>query len=69
MSKIKLTKKFVTKTCKIALNEDLLPSGDITSSLISNKSKTKAKLISDDAGIVAGLEFAKNTFKLVDKNI
>ena len=69
MSKIKLTKKFVKKTCKIALNEDLLPSGDITSGLIKNKSKIKAKLISDDAGIVAGLEFAKNTFKLVDKNI
>ena len=69
MSKIKLSKQFIQNTCKTALNEDLFPSGDITSDLISNNSTIKAKLISNDKGIIAGLEFAKNTFKLIDKKI
>ena len=69
MSKIKLSKQFIQNICKIALNEDLFPSGDITSELINNNSKIKAKLITNDKGIIAGLEFAKNTFKLIDKKI
>ena len=69
MSKIKLSKQFIQNTCKTALNEDLFPSGDVTSDLISNNSTIKAKLISNDKGIIAGLEFAKNTFKLIDKKI
>ena len=36
MSKIKLSKEFIRNTVKLALNEDLYPSGDITSSLIKN---------------------------------
>ena len=36
MSKIKLSKEFIRSTVKLALNEDLYPSGDITSSLIEN---------------------------------
>ena len=36
MSKIKLSKEFIKSTVKLALNEDLYPSGDITSSLINN---------------------------------
>ena len=69
MSKIKLSKQFIKNTCKIALNEDLFPDGDITTNLIKNNMMVKAKLISNDNGIIAGLEFAKNTFKLIDKNI
>jgi len=69
VSKIKLSKQFIQNICKIALNEDLFPSGDITSELINNNSKIKAKLITNDKGIIAGLEFAKNTFKLIDKKI
>ena len=69
MSKIRLSKQFIQNICKIALNEDLFPSGDITSELINNNSKIKAKLITNDKGIIAGLEFAKNTFKLIDKKI
>ena len=69
MSKIKLSKHFIKSTCKIALNEDLFPSGDITSALMSNKSVIKAKIISNEKGIIAGIEFAKNTFKLIDSSI
>ena len=36
MSQIKLSKNFFRSTVKLALNEDLYPSGDITSSLIDN---------------------------------
>ena len=69
MFKNKLSKKFVKKTCRLALNEDLFPSGDITSRLIKNKTLVKAKLISNDTGIIAGMEFAENTFKIIDKKI
>ena len=53
----------------MALNEDLYPSGDITSDLIKNNIKKKTKLISNQNGIVGGLEFVKQTFKLIDKKI
>ena len=69
MLKIKLSKKFIQNACKVALNEDLFPAGDITSELIKKKSIIKAKLISNDIGIIGGLEFVKSTFKLIDNNI
>ena len=69
MSKIILTKNFIKNVCRLALNEDLYPSGDITSSLLKNNIKKKIKLISNQKGIIGGLEFAKQTFKLIDKNI
>ena len=46
MSKIKLSKEFIKSTVKLALNEDLYPSGDLTSSLIDNDKVVKVKLIS-----------------------
>ena len=69
MSKIILSKNFIRSVCKSALNEDLYPSGDISSNLLKNNIKKKAKLISNQAGIIGGLEFAKQTFKLIDKKI
>ena len=69
MSKIKLSKEFIRGTVKLALNEDLYPSGDITSSLISNEKKIKVKLISNQNAIVGGLLFAKQTFSLIDNEI
>ena len=69
MSKIKLSKSFIKNTCKLALNEDLFPSGDITSNLLRNNFNKKIKLISNQNGIIAGLEFAKQTFNLIDKKI
>ena len=69
MSKIKLSKEFIKSTVKLALNEDLYPSGDITSSLISNEKKIKVKLISNQNAIIGGLLFAKQTFSLIDNKI
>ena len=69
MSKIKLSKEFIRGTVKLALNEDLYPSGDITSSLISNEKQIKVKLISNQNAIVGGLLFAKQTFSLIDNKI
>ena len=69
MSKIQLSKNFIRKVCKLALNEDLYPSGDITSNLLKNNTTKKVKLLSNQSGIIGGLEFVKQTFKLIDKKI
>ncbi|MDC1033224.1 carboxylating nicotinate-nucleotide diphosphorylase [Candidatus Pelagibacter sp.] len=69
MSKIKLSKDFIRNTVKLALNEDLYPLGDITSSLIKNNKVIKVKLLSNQNAIVGGLLFAKYAFKLVDNKI
>ena len=69
MSKIKLSKDFIRNTVKRALNEDLYPSGDITSSLIKNNKNIKVKLLSNENAIVGGLLFAKQAFDLVDNKI
>ena len=69
MSKIKLSKEFIKSTVKLALNEDLYPSGDITSSLIDNNKVVNVKLISNQNAIVGGLLFAKQTFALIDDKI
>ena len=69
MSKIKLSDNFIKNTVKLALNEDLYPSGDITSSLLKKDKLIKMKLVSNQKAIVGGLSFAKHAFKLIDKNI
>ncbi len=69
MSKIKLSKEFIRSTVKLALNEDLYPSGDITTGLINNDKVVTVKLISNQKAIVGGLLFAKQTFELIDDKI
>ena len=69
MSQIKLSNYYIKNTVKLALNEDLYPSGDITSNLIKNNKIINVKLISNQHAVVAGLEFAKQTFKLIDSKI
>ena len=69
MSKIKLSKEFIKNTVKLALNEDLYPSGDITSSLIDNDKVVNVKLISNQSAIVGGLLFAKQAFAFIDSII
>jgi nicotinate-nucleotide pyrophosphorylase (carboxylating) len=69
VSKIKLSKDFIRNTVKRALNEDLYPSGDITSSLIKNNKNIKVKLLSNENAIVGGLLFAEQAFNLVDNKI
>ena len=69
MSKIQLSKTFILNTVKLALNEDLYPSGDITSSLVENDKNIKIKLIANQSAIVGGLLFAKQAFYLIDQII
>ena len=69
MSKIKLSKEFIKTSVKLALNEDLYPSGDITSSLIDNDKVVRVKLISNQNAIVGGLLFAKEAFSLIDSKV
>ena len=49
--------------------EDLKPSGDITTKLITNNKIIRAKIISNDNCIIGGLNFAKEAFKYSDKKI
>jgi len=69
VSKFKLSTYYIKNKVKLALNEDLYPDGDITSNLIKNDKTIKVKLISNQPAIIAGLEFAKHTFKLIDNKI
>jgi nicotinate-nucleotide pyrophosphorylase (carboxylating) len=69
VSKIKLSKEFIKNTVKLALNEDLYPLGDITSSLISDEKVVTIKLISNQNALIGGLLFAKEAFSLIDDKI
>ncbi len=69
MSKIILSENFIKDRVKLALAEDLYPHGDITSNLLKNNKVIKAKIVSNQKAIVAGLLFAKQSFKQVDKKI
>ena len=69
MSKIKLSENFIRNSVKLALNEDLFPSGDITSNLVENNKIIKVKLISNQDAVIGGLLFAKHAFSLIDKKI
>ena len=69
MAQIKLSNYYIKNTVKRALNEDLYPFGYSTSNLIKNNKVIKVKLISNQEAIVAGLDFAKQTFKLIDNKI
>jgi len=59
----------VIKLVKQAMSEDLKPSGDITTQLIRNNKKVKAKIISNENCIIGGLIYAKEAFKYSDKKI
>ena len=69
MSKIKLSENFIRNIVKLALNEDLYPSGDITSNLIRDNKIVKIKLISNQNAIIGGILFSKNAFSLIDNKI
>ena len=69
MSKIKLSNDFICNTVKLALNEDLYPSGDITSNLVKNNKIIKVKLLVNQEAIIGGLLFVRHAFNLVDPKI
>ena len=54
---------------KLAMAEDLRPSGDITTKLIKNNKKVKAKIVANQNCIIGGLNFAKQAFKYSDKKV
>ena len=64
----KINQKYISSVVKKALDEDLRPRGDITTKLIkfSNK-KIKAKIIAKQNGVIAGIAFCKQAFKLIGK--
>jgi nicotinate-nucleotide pyrophosphorylase (carboxylating) len=62
----KLNQNYIYKIVRQALREDLEPSGDVTTRLINNK-KSKAKIIAEQNGVVAGLDFCKSAFKLIGR--
>ena len=47
MSQVKLSENFIKNTVKLALNEDLYPSGDITSSLLKNNQPKKVMMVTE----------------------
>ena len=67
MSQVKLNESYIKDRVKLALNEDLYPYGDITTSLVKNNKYTKFKLITNQNSVIAGILFAKFAFKLIDK--
>jgi len=69
VSQIKLSNYYIKNIVKLALNEDLYPYGDITSSLVKNNKIIKFRLISNQQAVVAGIEFVNQTFKLIDNKI
>ena len=67
MSQVKLSENYIKDRVKLALNEDLYPYGDITTSLVKNNKQIKFKLISNQNSIIAGILFAKFAFQIIDK--
>jgi|TARA_B100000809_G_scaffold92411_1_gene90993 nicotinate-nucleotide pyrophosphorylase (carboxylating) len=67
--KLSLNQKYIKSIVKKAMLEDLLPQGDITTRLIKNNRKLRAKIISNQKGMIGGLNFAKEAFKYSDKKI
>ena len=64
-----LNQKYIRSVVKSAMLEDLSPHGDVTTQLIKSKKKFKAKIISNQKGIIGGLNFAKEGFKYFNKKI
>ena len=64
----KLNQSYIRSVVKKALEEDLKPSGDITTKLIKFKNKkTKAQIVAKQNGVISGLDFCKTAFKVVGK--
>ena len=64
----KINQKYIKEIVKQALREDLRPRGDITTKFLKNKNKIAvAKIISKQNGVIAGIDFCKNAFLLLDK--
>ena len=66
----KINQKYINSVVKKALDEDLKPMGDLTTKLIEyNNKKIKAKIIAKQNGVVAGIEFCKQAFRLIGREV
>jgi len=66
----KINQKYINSVVKKALDEDLMPMGDITTKLIKYRNKKiKARIIAKQNGVVAGIEFCKQAFRLIGKEV
>ena len=64
----RLNQKYIKSVVKKALKEDLEPAGDITTKLIKfNNKKIKAKIVARQNGVIAGIDFCKEAFKIIGK--
>ncbi len=64
----KLNQSYINSIVRKALEEDLMPRGDITTNIIIAKDKIiKAQIIAKQDGVIAGLEFCKTAFQLIGK--
>ena len=64
----KINNKYIKSIVYQALKEDLEPSGDITTKNINDK-KVLAKIITGQNCVIGGIDFAKETFKILDNKI
>ena len=65
-----LTKKYINQLVNSALLEDIGREGDITSKvLIPKSSLSKATIVVKEKAVICGTEFAKQTFKKLDKSV
>ena len=62
----KINQNYINIIVKQALREDLDPAGDVTTKLITN-TKSKAKIIAKQNGVIAGLKFCKAAFTIFGK--
>ena len=65
----KLNQKYIKRIVKKALQEDLSPNGDITSNLLNDDLRIKAKLVCNQSATIGGINFAKSSFKQIDNKI
>ena len=66
---MKLDPLYIDEIIQNALREDM-PYGDITTdNLLNDEYTTKARLISKETGVIAGMDVAKRVFELVDSNV
>ena len=64
----RVNQKYILNIVRKALNEDLSPSGDVTTNLLKFKDKiVKAKIISRQNGVLSGINFCKMAFKIIGK--
>ena len=64
----KINNRYIKSIVHQALREDLRPSGDITTKNIKDK-KVLAKIIANQNCVIGGINFAKETFKILDNKI